>query len=84
MIWPLLAGVTAARLGRGAWVVDRARELSSFDDGMEDNLVVHRVQRVDGAFRIREVLRVPGELPISSIPAGRRELGAEVDQSVAG
>ena len=84
MVGPSVAGITATRFGRGARIVDRAGELSSFDDRMEDDLVVHRVQRVDSGFRIGKIPGVPRELPVSCVPARRRELGAQIDQGVAG
>ncbi len=83
--WPRLSGGASARQ-RLARCTDRSpsREPRPFDHDVQHDLEMLGVQFVEHLLRIGKVRRVPGELAVARIPAGRRELGAEIDQRVAG
>src|SRR5215831_4063928 len=49
---------------------------------MKNYLEVLSVQLFDHLLRIRKVCRVPDEFSVVSIPAGRREVSAQVDESI--
>src|SRR5687767_10832695 len=51
---------------------------------MHDDLEVIGMERVHHSFWIGEVGLVPGELAVARVPSRRRELGAQVDERVAG
>src|SRR5687767_5514657 len=68
---------------RRAGIVHRAGERASLDHDVHDDLEVQRVQLFDERARIGEVARVPGELAVARVPAGRSELGTEIDERVA-
>ena len=60
-----------------------ATHAPAFDHRVQHDLVVQRVEIVDGLLRIREVLLLPPELAVACVPSRRRELRAEIDQPVA-
>src|SRR6185312_14854501 len=82
---PLAIGRAPARQRRrGAWIVDAAGEMLAFDHDVNHDLEVLVVERSELLARLGEVAGMPAELAVARVPAGGRELRAEIDERVAG
>ena len=71
------------QFGRRARILHGADESLALNDDVDDHLEMVGVQLIEDAFRFREVRRMPGEFAVARVPAGGRELRAEIDQRLA-
>src|SRR6185437_2410160 len=80
----VVRGATAWQRRRGARVVDAAGEVLAFDHDVNHDLEVLVLERGELLARLGEVAGMPAELAVARVPAGGRELRAEIDERVAG
>src|SRR6185436_17886287 len=81
---PAIWRASAREWRSSAAIIHGSGETPPFKNGVKHNLEVLRVQLVNHLFRLGKVRWMPGELSVVRVPPRGREVGAQIDERIAG